>query len=111
MMRYDIYNVAKRSTSRSLKKSIRICKFSSVSPSRGGLNIRLLPVPVDGRAGILRLLDRDAEAASSSIGWDDLPLPAEPFGDLKLFKKALTSETKGTTDRYRPTMIKGAYVM
>lgn len=96
--------MAKRLTSRSLKKSIRICKFSSVSDSRGGRNIRLFPVSADGRAGVLRLLVRDAWTVTSSERCDDFPLPADPLGDLKLFRKALTSETKGTTDRYRPAM-------
>jgi hypothetical protein len=101
----SIYSMASRGARRSLKNSKSVsmsCLVESVLSWTGRpllLPLLLLVATETGRTGKRRLL-RGEEGISSVSGADALPLLTAPL--FMLLRNARTSDTKGTTERYRP---------
>ena len=98
----NIYSMARRGASRSLKnsKSVSMSCLAESALSWTGrplLLLPLLPLVATGSTGKRRLL-RGEEGISS--GSEVFPLLAAPL--FMPLRKARTSDTKGTTERYRP---------
>ena len=102
--------MARCATSRSLKNSRSTSIFSRTTSASSSsffndallLALLLLPlVSMGGEAGKRRFFE---EAETSSEGWSELLFREILFELLKLFKKARMSDTKGTTERYRPAV-------
>jgi hypothetical protein len=98
----SIYSMASRGARRSLKNSKSVsmsCLVESVLSWTGRPLLLPLLLLVATETGKRRLL-RGEEGISSVSGAEALPLLTAPL--FMLLRNARTSDTKGTTERYRP---------